>query len=91
MLMHLSLQGLSEIIELGIKMGAKRHTFYGLSGIGDLTLTCTSLKSRNTKLGYLLAKNKKDLKVKLLKEWIHVKVFVVWEKNMMLNYRFATP
>ena len=36
-------------------------------------------------------KVKKDLKVKLLKEWIHVKVFVVWEKNMMLNYRFATP
>ena len=48
-----------KLIELGIKMGAKRRTFYGLSGIGDLTLTCTSLKSRNTKLGYLLAKNKK--------------------------------
>ena len=40
-------------------MGAKRETFYGLSGIGDLTLTCSSLKSRNTKFGYLLAKKKK--------------------------------
>ena len=53
-------RGLSEIIQLGIKMGAKRSTFYGLSGIGDLALTCSSLKSRNTKLGYLLAKKKKD-------------------------------
>ena len=52
-------RGLSEIIELGIKMGAKKNTFYGLSGIGDLSLTCSSLKSRNTKLGYLLAQQKK--------------------------------
>ena len=52
-------RGLSEMIELGLKMGAKKNTFYGLSGIGDLTLTCSSLKSRNTKLGYLLAKKKK--------------------------------
>ena len=40
-------------------MGAKKNTFYGLSGIGDLSLTCSSLKSRNTKLGYLLAQQKK--------------------------------
>ena len=59
-------RGLSEIIELGIKMGARRHTFYGLSGIGDLTLTCSSLKSRNTKLGYLLAKNKKGFTGKVI-------------------------
>ena len=52
-------RGLSEIIDLGMIMGAKRETFYGLSGIGDLTLTCSSLKSRNTKFGYLLAKKKK--------------------------------
>ena len=52
-------RGLSEMIQLGLKMGAKKNTFYGLSGIGDLTLTCSSLKSRNTRLGYLLAKKKK--------------------------------
>ena len=52
-------RGLSEIIDLGVKMGAKKTTFYGLSGIGDLTLTCSSLKSRNTKLGYMLAQKKK--------------------------------
>jgi len=51
-------RGLSEIIDLGTQMGAKKSTFYGLSGIGDLSLTCSSLKSRNTKLGYLLAKGK---------------------------------
>ena len=32
-------------------MGAKKETFFGLSGLGDLVLTATSLKSRNTKLG----------------------------------------
>ena len=45
-------RGLSEIVELGIILGAKKNTFFGLSGIGDLTLTCSSLKSRNTKLGF---------------------------------------
>ena len=54
-------RGLSEIVELGTKMGARKNTFYGLSGIGDLTLTCSSLKSRNTKLGYLLAKKIKKV------------------------------
>ena len=49
-------RGISEIVKLGINMGAKRKTFYGLSGIGDLTLTCSSLKSRNTKFGYDLAR-----------------------------------
>ena len=39
----------NKFLKLGVKMGAKRKTFYGLSGIGDLTLTCSSLKSRNTK------------------------------------------
>ena len=57
-------RGISEIVRLGLKMGAKRNTFYGLSGIGDLTLTCSSLKSRNTKLGYEMAKGKKLVQLK---------------------------
>jgi len=57
-------RGISEIVKLGVKMGAKRKTFYGLSGIGDLTLTCSSLKSRNTKFGYDLAKGGKLNKLK---------------------------
>lgn len=49
-------RGLSEIRRLGLKMGGKSETFLGLSGIGDLTLTCSSLTSRNTTFGMDLAK-----------------------------------
>ncbi len=57
-------RGISEIVKLGLNMGAKRKTFYGLSGIGDLILTCSSLKSRNTKFGYELAAGKKLFNIK---------------------------
>jgi glycerol-3-phosphate dehydrogenase (NAD(P)+) len=63
-------RGLSEIIDLGIKMGARRNTFYGLSGIGDLTLSCSSLKSRNAKFGYNLAKSKSHSNRRILLEGI---------------------
>ena len=43
-------RGMNEIISFGMIMGAKKETFFGLSGLGDLVLTATSLKSRNTKL-----------------------------------------
>ncbi len=59
-------RGLSEIVELGVKMGAKKETFYGLSGIGDLVLSCSSLKSRNAKFGYMLAKTESLSKNMLL-------------------------
>lgn len=52
-------RGLSEIISLGKKMGAEKKTFFGLSGLGDLTLTCNSLKSRNLNLGYMLGQGMK--------------------------------
>ena len=45
-------RGLSEMIRLGCAMGAKRETFAGLSGIGDLILTATSPLSRNYSSGY---------------------------------------
>lgn len=45
-------RGLHEIMRLGRKMGAKEITFSGLSGIGDLFLTCTSKLSRNYMVGY---------------------------------------
>ncbi len=47
-------RGLTEISRLGIKMNAKEITFFGLSGIGDLILTCTSMQSRNYTVGYKL-------------------------------------
>jgi glycerol-3-phosphate dehydrogenase (NAD(P)+) len=49
-------RGLAETVRLGGAMGAKRETFLGLSGIGDLTLTCNSTKSRNLRFGIAMAK-----------------------------------
>ena len=49
-------RGLAEIKRLGEKMGAKAETFSGLSGIGDLIVTCTSMHSRNHRAGILLGK-----------------------------------
>lgn len=49
-------RGLAEITRIGVAMGANPLTFKGLSGVGDLFLTCTSDKSRNFSLGYRLGK-----------------------------------
>ena len=47
-------RGITEIARLGIAMGAKNETFAGLSGIGDLIVTCTSMHSRNRRAGILI-------------------------------------
>lgn len=49
-------RGLAEIARLGTKMGANPLTFSGLTGIGDLIVTCTSVHSRNWRAGNLLGK-----------------------------------
>ncbi|MDD3218611.1 MAG: NAD(P)H-dependent glycerol-3-phosphate dehydrogenase [Lachnospiraceae bacterium] len=49
-------RGIAEISRLAIAMGAKPETLYGLSGIGDLIVTCESVHSRNRKAGYLIGK-----------------------------------
>jgi len=49
-------RGLAEIARLGTKMGASPLTFSGLTGIGDLIVTCTSVHSRNWRAGHLLGK-----------------------------------
>ncbi len=51
-------RGIVEIARLGEAMGARYETFAGLSGIGDLIVTCTSTHSRNHNAGYLLGKGK---------------------------------
>ncbi len=51
-------RGVAEISRLGIELGGKMETFCGLSGIGDLIVTCTSTHSRNHNCGYLLGKGK---------------------------------
>jgi glycerol-3-phosphate dehydrogenase (NAD(P)+) len=47
-------RGLAEISRLGVAMGAKVETFAGLTGIGDLIVTCTSMHSRNRRAGILM-------------------------------------
>ena len=47
-------RGLAEITRLGVAMGGKRETFNGLSGVGDLIVTCTSAHSRNHRAGLLI-------------------------------------
>lgn len=47
-------RGLGEMTRLGVQMGASEHTFMGLSGIGDLIVTCLSEHSRNNRFGRLV-------------------------------------
>ena len=49
-------RGLTELIRLGVALGARRETFMGLAGLGDLVLTCTDDQSRNRRLGLALAR-----------------------------------
>lgn len=51
-------RGIAEIARLGVKMGGKIETFTGLTGIGDLIVTCASVHSRNRKAGYLMGQGK---------------------------------
>ncbi|MHC6179549.1 NAD(P)H-dependent glycerol-3-phosphate dehydrogenase [Clostridium sp. JNZ X4-2] len=51
-------RGIAEIVRIGEKLGGKRETFSGLSGIGDLIVTCTSMHSRNRRAGILIGQGK---------------------------------
>ena len=51
-------RGLVEMMRLGVALGAKKETFMGLAGIGDLVLTCTDDQSRNRRMGLALAAGK---------------------------------
>lgn len=51
-------RGIAEMARLGAAIGARRRTFAGLSGIGDLIVTCTSMHSRNRRAGILIGQGK---------------------------------
>ena len=49
-------RGMKEISRIGVALGGKEDTFYGLTGMGDLIVTCTSMHSRNRRAGILIGK-----------------------------------
>ena len=51
-------RGLTEMARLGVSMGARKETFAGLAGVGDLIVTCTSMHSRNRRAGILIGQGK---------------------------------
>lgn len=57
-------KGLEEIKNIGLKLGAKEETFYGLSSLGDLLTTCLSNESRNNICGILLSQDKNIEEIK---------------------------
>jgi len=63
-------RGLAEMKRIGLAYGAKESTFYGLSGIGDLILTCNSKLSRNFITGILIGRGKKIKEIIKLKKTI---------------------
>lgn len=85
-------RGLAEISRLGLAMGAKPETFSGITGLGDLIVTCTSVHSRNRKAGFLMAQGKsleETLKeVKMVVEGINVAKAVY---NLSLKYNVNMP
>lgn len=81
-------RGIVEIARLGIAMGADAHTFYGLSGIGDLIVTCTSKHSRNWNAGYLigqgLSKDEAIKKIGMIVEGIPT-TYAAYELSKKIN------
>lgn len=81
-------RGIVEIAKLGMAMGADVHTFYGLTGIGDLIVTCTSKHSRNWNAGYLigqgLAKDEAIKKIGMVVEGIPT-TYAAYELSKKLN------
>lgn len=85
-------RGLAEIARLGVAMGGKHQTFLGLSGIGDILLTCTGDLSRNRQVGLQLAQGKTLSKI--LQDLGHVAegVFTAREMfNLSQKYNVEVP
>lgn len=85
-------RGIAEIARLGVAMGGKLETFFGLSGIGDLIVTCSGKYSRNKRAGILLAKgynieSTKD-EIKMVVEGIDSAKSI---RDLALKYKVEMP
>jgi len=80
-------RGLVEITRLGMKFGAKTETFQGLSGLGDLVLTCTDDKSRNRRFGLGIGAGK-DIDSTLAEIGQEVEGFVTCQEVKMIADKF---
>jgi glycerol-3-phosphate dehydrogenase (NAD(P)+) len=82
-------RGINEIITFGVALGANKDTFLGLSGLGDLVLTATNMKSRNTQLGFQIgSSNQFENKVENLIEGIYTTKAVY---NMAKELNLSLP
>lgn len=85
-------RGLAEIMRLGEAMGAKKETLIGLSGLGDLVLTCTDDQSRNRRLGLAIAAGKTikeaEAEIGQVTEGIHTAKQIVY---LAEKYKIAMP
>lgn len=82
-------RGINEIITFGVALGANKDTFLGLSGLGDLVLTATNMKSRNTQLGFQIgSSNQFENKLENLTEGIYTTKAVY---NMAKELNLSLP
>jgi len=68
-------RGLAEVRKLALAMGADNNTIFGISGLGDLVLTCTSDQSRNYRMGKMIAEGNSPTEILKKVNWVAEGVF----------------
>ncbi|MBR6349092.1 MAG: NAD(P)-dependent glycerol-3-phosphate dehydrogenase [Lachnospiraceae bacterium] len=85
-------RGIKEMARLAIKMGARTETLYGLTGMGDLIVTCASMHSRNRRAGILIGQGKSmDEAIKEVNMVVEGIVSAQSAKELALKYDVEMP
>ncbi len=85
-------QGLAQLIRLGVAMGAQLETFIGLSGCGDIILSCTTDQSRNRRFGLALAEGlSSDQALKRIGQVVEALYNVEQLRDLGMRYQIALP
>jgi glycerol-3-phosphate dehydrogenase (NAD(P)+) len=85
-------RGLAELIRLGTALGGRQETFMGLSGLGDLVLTCTDDQSRNRRMGLALARGLSvDEAKKEIGQEVEGVITAASVKNVAVRHRVEMP